>query len=162
MYLWLVTLHVFAAMVWIGGTVFLVLVGAPALRDVEPEALRDRLFEAIGLRFRYVGWIAVGILVLTGAGLLRVKGWLSWQVMGSRDFWSLPLGHTLAWKLGAVAVMVVLSAAHDLALSPGRVQEAKASPDWPRRRRRLVLLARAGAIAAVVVVVFAVRLARGV
>lgn len=161
MYLWLVTLHVFAAMVWIGGTVFLVLVGAPALREVEPEALRDRLFEAIGLRFRYVGWISVGVLVLTGVGLLGVKGWLNARMMGSRAFWSLPLGHTLAWKLGAVVVMVGLSAAHDLALSPGRVEEAKRSPAWPRRRRRLVFLARAGALASIVVVVFAVRLARG-
>ncbi len=161
MYLWLVTLHVLAAMVWIGGTIFLVLVGAPALRGVQPESLRDSLFEAVGLRFRYVGWSAVGVLLVTGVGLLWVKGWLTMQVMGSRAFWSLPLGHTLAWKLASVTVMVGLSAAHDLALSPGRVAEAKALPEWPRRRRRMRIMARAGALAALAVVVFAVRLARG-
>ena len=116
-YLAVVTVHIFAAMLWVGGTLFLVIVGAPALRAVEPESLREQLFEAIGMRFRYVGWLAV-------------------------------------------AVMMALSAVHDLALSPGRVREAKAAPDWPRRRRRLVLMARAGALAALVVVVAAVRLAR--
>ena len=38
---WLsVTVHVLAAMLWLGGTFFLAAVGAPVLRKVEPPALR--------------------------------------------------------------------------------------------------------------------------
>jgi hypothetical protein len=39
-----VTIHVLAAMLWLGGMFFLGIVGAPALRSVEPPPLRQRLF----------------------------------------------------------------------------------------------------------------------
>ena len=54
-----VTIHVFAALLWLGGMFFLAAVGAPVLRRVEPPALRAELFRfmlallllAVGLRF---------------------------------------------------------------------------------------------------------------
>ncbi|HPV77375.1 MAG TPA: hypothetical protein PLX31_20905, partial [Gemmatimonadaceae bacterium] len=62
LYFTLVTLHILAAVTWIGGVLFIALVGAPALRTVEPPSLRTALWEAIGLRFRTVGWGAVILL----------------------------------------------------------------------------------------------------
>ena len=47
-----VTVHVLAALFWLGGMLFLGLVGAPVLRAVEPPALRQRLFHDLGMRFR--------------------------------------------------------------------------------------------------------------
>src|SRR5690554_4486628 len=43
-----VTLHVLAALLWLGGMFFLAVVGAPVLRKVEPAALRARLFQELG------------------------------------------------------------------------------------------------------------------
>jgi copper resistance protein D len=159
-YLTLVVIHVLAAMVWIGGMTFLSVAGAPVLRRVEPESLRTQLFEALGLRFRYLGWTAVALLLATGLWMLSLRGWLTWQVLGRRAFWGTPAGTAFAWKLSAVAVMIVLSAVHDVAFSPGRVRALEALPGWPRRRRWLVLSARAAAVAAIVVVIAAVKLVR--
>src|SRR5678815_1418459 len=39
-----VTVHLLAAFVWLGGMLFLGLVGAPVLRGVAPAALRQQLF----------------------------------------------------------------------------------------------------------------------
>lgn len=160
MYLTLVTLHVLSAMVWIGGVLFLALVGAPALRRVEPPELRARLFEEIGMRFRYVGWGAVTILLVTGTWIMQLRGWLAWGLLSNPDFWRGATGTALGWKLGLVTVMLVLSLWHDVALSPAKARELAQRPDGAAVRRRLVLLARLGGVAAIGVVIAAARLAR--
>ena len=69
----LVTIHVLAALLWLGGMLFLGVVGAPVLRAIEPPALRQRLFNELGRRFRTIGWIAIATLVVTGVLLLRAR-----------------------------------------------------------------------------------------
>lgn len=159
-YFSVVTLHVLAAMVWIGGNAFFALVGAPALRRVEPASLRVQLFEAMGTRFRYVGWVSIVLLVLTGLAAMSIRGWLRRDVLLDARFWATPTGTALMWKLISVGLMVVLAALHDVLLSPARWRERGASPEWANIRRRLVLLARAATLVAVVVVAAAVRLVR--
>jgi copper resistance protein D len=79
-----VTIHVLAAMLWLGGMFFLGIVGAPALRSVEPPPLRQRLFQELGSRFRRIGWLAIAVLVTTGVFNLYFRGWLHWNgVLGS-------------------------------------------------------------------------------
>jgi putative copper resistance protein D len=157
-----VTLHVLAAMLWLGGMLFLGVVGAPVLRAIEPPALRQRLFQELGLRFRSVGWWAIATLLVTGTVNLHYRGWLHWDgVLGAPAFWRTGTGHALAVKLGAVAVMLAVSLRHDFVLGP---RAGRATPGSPRAlalRRRAALLARANALLGVVVVVAAVRLARG-
>lgn len=160
LYFTLVTLHILAAITWIGGVLFLALVGAPALRTVEPPSLRTALFNAIGMRFRWVGWGAVIVLLLSGTWLLWYRGWLAWSLLSNRAFWGTGVGLALGWKLGMVTLMLVLSLVHDVALSPSKARELDARPDGAAIRRRVVLLARFGAIAALGVVVAAVRLVR--
>lgn len=156
-----VTLHVLAALLWLGGMFFLAAVGAPVLRKVEPAALRARLFHDLGLQFRRVGWVAIVVLVVTGAVNLHFRGVLSWAVLGSASFWALPYGKSLAWKLVAVATMLVVSALHDFVLGPRASAAAPGSAEAIRLRRQAARLARANAIVGLVVVVAAVRLARG-
>lgn len=155
-----ITVHVLAATVWIGGNMFLALVGAPVLRKVEPPQLRTELFNAIGMRFRYVGWASVAVLVATGVLATQQRGWLRLDLLTSPAFWSTAAGSALAWKLSGVVVMLLLSAMHDVLLSPARARALEGTAGWDRVRRRLVLLARAGTLVAVLVIVAAVRLAR--
>ena len=157
-----VTVHVLAALFWLGGMLFLGLVGAPVLRAIEPPALRQRLFHDLGMRFRSAGWVAIGVLVVTGVLNLHFRGWLHWGgVLGSAAFWRTPTGHALAAKLAAVAVMIVVSVVHDLVLGPAAGRATPGSPEALGLRRRAALLARANALVGVVVVAAAVRLARG-
>lgn len=157
-----VTLHVLAAMLWLGGMLFLGAVGAPVLRAVEPAELRQRLFHLLGLRFRTVGWVAIAVLVLTGVVNLHYRGLLRWEgVLGSAAFWGTGLGRALAWKLASVAVMLLASAVHDFALGPRAGALAAGTPEALRLRRQAALLARGNALVAIVLVMAAVRLARG-
>lgn len=157
-----VTLHVLAAMLWLGGMFFLGVVGAPVLRAVEPPALRQRLFQTLGTRARDVGWWAIAVLLVTGVANLHFHGWLHWDgVLGSTAFWRTGTGHALALKLLAVTAMLVVSITHDFILGPRAGRAAPGSPAALGMRRRAALLARANALIGVVVVIAAVRLARG-
>src|SRR5665647_975936 len=88
-----VTIHVLAAFIWLGGMFFLALVGAPVLRAVEPVALRQVLFDQLGRRFRSVGWITIGVLIVTGIANLHFRGLLHAQaVWANSAFWRSPWG----------------------------------------------------------------------
>jgi uncharacterized membrane protein len=155
-----VTLHVFAALLWLGGMFFLAVVGAPALRAVEPPALRQQLFQALGTRFRAAGWVAISILLVTGTFNLHFKGWLHWSVLGDAAFWRTGVGHALAVKLAAVTYMVVASAVHDFIVGPAAGRARPGSPEALRLRRRSAWIARTEALFGIVLVIAAVRLAR--
>jgi copper resistance protein D len=156
-----VTVHLLAALVWLGGMFFLALVGAPVLRKVEPPEFRSRLFNDLGERARTAGWVSIGILIATGLLNLHYRGLLSWSVLGSETFWFGPMGRALSWKLAAVLVMLVASAVHDFILGPRAGTLPPGSPERERARRWSALLARGNAVVGVLLVYWAVRLARG-
>lgn len=157
-----VTIHVLSAMLWLGGMLFLGVVGAPVLRAIEPAALRQRLFQELGLRFRSVGWIAITVLVTTGVIMLGLRGLLHWSgVFGSAAFWRTGFGMALAAKLTAVVTMITVSAVHDFFLGPAAGRATAGSPEAAALRRRAALLARANALIGLLLVIAAVRLARG-
>ena len=157
-----VTIHVLAAMLWLGGMFFLGVVGAPLLRAIEPPDLRQRLFQAIGERFRTAGWSAIAVLLVTGAVNLHYRGLLRWEgVLGSRSFWLTSLGVALGVKLLSVTTMIVVSAVHDFIQGPRAGRAAPGSPESIRLRSRAALLARVNASVGVLLVAAAVRLARG-
>lgn len=161
LYLANVTVHILAAMFWLGGMFFLGLVGAPALRAIEPAAVRQRIFHQLGVRFRGAGWWAIGILLVTGTLNLYFKGWLRAEILGSSTFWMSPVGHALALKLLGVTAMVVVSSIHDFVLGPSAGRATPGSPLAISLRTHAAHLARLNAILGVVVVVAAVMLARG-
>ena len=163
-----VTVHVLAALLWLGGMLFLGAVGAPALRAVEPPALRAQLFHAIGVRFRRVGWACIAVLVATGTANLWFRGWLRADAdapLFDAAFWATGTGHALAAKLAAVSVMLAASAVHDFVLGPragalGRAAGGMHATAAAATRRRAALLARINALVGVGLVAAAVRLAR--
>jgi copper resistance protein D len=157
-----VTLHVLAALFWLGGIFFLGVVGAPVLRSVQPPAVRQALFQQLGLRFRTAGWGAIAVLVATGLVALHYRGLLHWSgVLAAPAFWRTPLGHALAAKLVGVLVLIAGSLVHDFVLGPAAGRAPAESTGALRLRRRAAWLARLNALVGVGVVVAAVRLARG-
>jgi copper resistance protein D len=156
-----VTVHVLAAMLWLGGMFFLAAVGAPVLRRVEPPSLRADLFRQLGEQFRLVGWGAIAVLVATGIVNLHYRGLLSAKLWADARFWGTPLGTALGWKVGAVAVMIAVSGYHDFIAGPRASREVPGSPAAIAARRRAAWLARINAVVGVILVIAAVRLARG-
>ena len=188
LYQLLVFLHVVAALVWIGGLFFMAGVGAPVLRTVEPVETRVALFRALGLRLRWVGWGALLALLLTGTGILHLRGWLQGDLLGDPAWWGSPVGRALGWKLAMVGVMVILALGHDLlegrrdrrggpghlgprplsdpgGPEPGSTQPVAGAsrvapaPSW--HRPLATWMARGSAGAALLLVYWAMRLARG-
>jgi copper resistance protein D len=157
----LVFLHLVAALTWLGGMLFFALVGAPALRTVEPASLRARLFREMGLRFRAVGWGAIGVLVVTGTAILYLRGMLAWSLLSDVAWWRAPQGTALAWKLVSVALMLGLSAWHDFVAGPRAGRPELSRPERERARRRTALMARANAGVGLFLLYWAMRLARG-
>ncbi len=155
-----VTLHVLAALLWLGGMFFLAVVGAPALRGIEPPRLRAQLFQALGSRFRTAGWVAISVLLVTGTLNLWFRGWLHWSVLGSASFWRTGTGTALGVKLAAVTTMITLSAIHDFILGPRAGRATPGSPESARLRKLSSWTARIEALVGLVLVVAAVRLAR--
>jgi uncharacterized membrane protein len=160
-YLVNVTVHVLAAMFWLGGMFFLGLIGAPVLRALEPATLRQRLFNEFGLRFRTAGWIAIVVLVTTGVLNLWFRGWLRWDaVLGSAEFWSSEPGRVLAIKLLAVIAIVIIAAVHDFILGPAASRLEPGSEAALLSRQRAAWIARINALIGIVLLVAAVWLAR--
>lgn len=155
-----VTLHVLAALLWLGGMFFLAVVGAPVLRDVEPS-LRADLFRRLGTRFRTVSWWAIGVLLLTGVANLYLRGVLRWVFLGSRDFWTGRYGQVLAVKLACVVIMLVLSVLHDFVWGPAASRVEAGSPKAIKLRRLSSWVARINILLGLILVLAAVRLARG-
>ena len=98
-------LHLVAALTWIGGMLFVALVLVPVTRRIEDPALRRRLVHTVGVRFRAVGWIAIGLLLATGLANI----WLRPELLTLTRFWV---------KIGLVAAAIVLGALHDFVLGP--------------------------------------------
>jgi uncharacterized membrane protein len=128
--------HLLAVVTWVGGMLFIALVLVPVTRRLEDAALRTRLVQAAGRRFRTVGWIALAVLVATGLGHLAVRP----------ELLAAPRFHV---KAALVAVALGLSAIHDFVLGPraGRpdaTPAARRRASWLARLNVLVALAIAG------------------
>ncbi len=104
---------------------------------------------------------AIAVLLVTGVLNLHFRGLLRGGVLGSPVFWASRYGQTLAWKLAAVAAMIVASAVHDFVLGPMASRLPPGTPAALRMRSRAAWLARINALAGIGLVSAAVRLARG-
>jgi putative copper resistance protein D len=162
LYLLSVYLHIVAAIFWLGGMLFLAVVALPAVRQLDNPAARARLLMVVGRRFRNYGWLAIGVLLITGVG--NTLGRWGLGVLGSGAFWSSATGRIFTAKLVLVAGMIVLSAVHDFALGPRLTALGRAVPADPRLaelRRQTVRLARLELGLGLAVVALAVVMVRG-
>jgi putative copper resistance protein D len=110
------TVHLLAAIVWVGGTVALVFVAVPPVQQLQGEA-RARLLREFGRRWRPIGWSALGVAVVTGIALAaRAHAFDS----APNDFdW------VLAVKGALVGLLVAGAYLHDFVLGPGLAQQVR-------------------------------------
>ena len=110
------TVHLLAAIVWVGGTVALVFVAVPPVQQLEGEA-RARLLREFGRRWRPIGWSALGVAVATGV-ILAVR---------AHAFDSAPTDFdwVLAVKGAFVGLLVAGAYLHDFVLGPGLARQVR-------------------------------------
>jgi uncharacterized membrane protein len=128
-------IHVLAAITWIGGMLFIALVLVPVARRLDDPVLRTRLIQDLGVRFRTVGWIALGLMIATGLGNLWYRPYLL-QASGFHA------------KLGLVVVALAVSVLHDFVLGP----KAGRPGAPPAARRRASWVARVNVVTALAIV----------
>jgi uncharacterized membrane protein len=158
-----VYLHILGAMVWVGGMLFLSLVVVPVARRLPPGE-RAQLLDAIGRRFRVVGWSCVALLIVTGIINSGYRG-VTWGSLASGAILDTSFGRLLCLKLALVGAMVVVTALHDFVLGPRSTRALVASPDAATSaagRRAMRWLAVLGLLLALLVVAVASMLVRGV
>lgn len=112
-------IHLIAATFWIGGMLFLSLVAVPLLKKDSDPSSAQRGFINQARRFRTLVWMALTLLVITGAILLPNHVDLS----GSLAAWP----SVVLLKLLLVLLLVVASLAHDKFLAP-KVRTLKRKP----------------------------------
>lgn len=138
-------LHLMAAVVWIGGMVFIAGVLNPLLRERLAPEIRLPLLREAGRRFLWVEWGAFAVLLATGLWKLSQRG--PWSQAFDGDW-----GNVLAVKLSLVAFAAVLSVLHSLVWGPRLASVAPGSTDHARLTRRLVIGSRVGIVLALAVV----------
>ncbi|MDF0642458.1 MAG: hypothetical protein P0111_00385 [Nitrospira sp.] len=153
----LISLHIGAAVTWIGGMLFLSLVLAPLLRQADDPSSVKVLFGAAARRFRLVVRLAIVVLIGTGPLLLEARG-LSITEPSS---WPIVL-----WvKLTLVGLLLLFTLLHDLLVGP-RVLRIGSQPTaaWTAQDRFLLsasrLVPRLALLTALAVLVAAALLAR--
>ena len=113
----LLTVHLLAAIVWVGGTIALVFVAVPPIQRLQgPE--RAALLRELGQRWRPLGWSALGVAVATGVVIAQ----------RAHAFDGAP--RSFDWVLAVKGVLVGLLVAgaylHDFVLGPGLARQARA------------------------------------
>jgi uncharacterized membrane protein len=162
-YLLSVWLHILAAATWLGGMLFLTLVLVPVVRRPAYRSAAGELFHLTGARFRWVGWICFGLLILSGTFNLIYRG-VTWDDVFSSAFWLGAWGRILGTKLLLVATILLASAYHDFVIGPQATLAWRKDPRGARSqslRRQASLIGRINLIAGLVVVILAVMLVRG-
>ena len=126
--------HLLSAMIWVGGTIVLVFVGVPAIRQLEGEA-RATALRTLGRRWRPLGWSAMGVAILSGLWLTDRHGGFDEQALDT-DF-----DRTLMLKSALVVLLVVGALFHDFVLGPRLQRQLReGSAEAPTTRKRLVLV----------------------
>lgn len=157
-----VWLHILAAVTWIGGMFFLVLVVVPWLRRGD-RAKAAAFLRETGVRFRDVGWTCFAILLVTGTFNLWVRG-VRWPDLIDPVWLSSPFGSAVAWKIAAFTAVVAVSAWHDFRLGPKAALAVERDPhgaEAERLRRLASKVGRLNVLLALALVAFAVIIVRG-
>ena len=163
LYILAVWLHILAAVTWIGGMFFLVLVVVPWLRGGGGGIDAARFLRETGRRFRNISWVCFAIVVTTGSYALWMRG-VTFASFANPDWLASSFGRLVLLKLTVFATVIVVSLVHDLVIGPRATTAITADPRSDvaaTLRRRASLLARANVLMALVLVAIGDLLVRG-
>ena len=123
-----VIIHLLAAAIWVGGSVVLVFAGVPAIRTLEGEP-RGRAMRELGLRWRPLGYSALGVAILTGVVLAA----------HDRDEARSPFDTVLWVKVALSVALIAVSYLHNYVYGP-RLQREIREGQPERTRPTLVVV----------------------
>lgn len=159
LYLSLLIIHVLSAVLLVGGRVFAVTLLMSAFRKsgLAPTAA---FLAKLGRSARFYFWHLLGLLILTGLGLLHVRGTGLEALFGSA-----PFAHVFWTKMAILALSIVASALADFKLQPQLVRKMEAGA--PTEETGVIMgklnrLTRVNLILAILIVMMGVLLSKGI
>jgi len=141
--------HILAAMLWIGGMLFLVLVLVPFLRTIPDPARKLEIYDIVGRRFSMWGWVALGILILTGPVILYYLHGVAPLDLLKPATYTATFGAILGFKLIFVMMAIAISAFHDFYIGPAAVNK-------PTLATAARIIGRVNFILAIIILILAV------
>lgn len=158
------TIHVLAAIIWLGGMLFISLVLVPSLRKLDPPTKRTEILSVTAKRFSLVSWLAILVLLVTGV-INAVNHGITIDLISSGRLFSSHFGIILTLKVFLVLIMILISAVHDFILGPKLIRLTELQrPDQDsakliaKKRKFVSWLARINAFIGIIVVACAVML----
>ncbi len=130
-------LHLLAAITWIGGMIFILLILLPVLRPSLPAVQRTLLFARVGRRYATISWVSLAILVVTGYANAERRQ-VPWSRMTEYSY-----GETLHMKLTLVGFVIPITLFHAFYFGKKmeqvaeRVAEIGETPELAAERRKL-------------------------
>ncbi len=144
-------IHLFAAVVWVGGLFFYAMVLRPSLAEIDPGNAR-RLSQIVWMRFRAIGIACLLLLLLSGL-------WLTTQILGGISiqdaFVSTPYRRILGIKVALGLVSVCIGTWAGFVLAPRLVAALEARDEAQARTtgRLITVLTIAGFVLGVAITV---------
>lgn len=163
LYLLAVWLHILAAITWIGGMFFLVLVVVPWLRGGGGGVDAAKFLRETGMRFRNIGWICFAVLLVTGSFALWMRGVRPGSFVDA-DWLASSFGRIVLIKLTVFVTVIAISFIHDFRVGPAATTAIAADPASAATaalRRRASRLARMNVLLALLLVALGDLLVRG-
>ena len=111
--LFVLWIHVIAAVTWVGGNLILAMVIVPHFRQSLPPVERIKLLMQIGKRFEPVVWGCIGVLFFTGI----VNIFFSVDITSPTPI-SDAFMRTLLIKIGLFFVLIILTVLHSMIFAP--------------------------------------------
>lgn len=111
--LFVLWIHVIAAVTWVGGNLILAMVIVPHFRQSLPPVQRIKLLTQIGKRFEPVVWGCIGVLFFTG-----IVNIFSSVGITSPSLISDAFMRTLLIKILLFFVLIILTVLHNMIFAP--------------------------------------------
>ena len=168
MYQAAVIIHILAAITWLGGTFFLLMVLIPLARgNIESLAQGMALVRQSAQRFLPIAWASIFLLAVTGIFLATDHWSVSVkEFFGGGDYFSPHFIKVLRVKTILAAMVIILILFHDFVLGPwvmNRLEAARGTDETPPTipgRKMILMIARVNLLLVLAIICLAVILIR--
>lgn len=149
--------HIVSACLWIGGMLFLIVAFIPGIRK-HPDKVN--LIFSVSSKFRVAGFVALGVLLLTGIIQLEYRG-VQWTL---EYFTATTFGRIAGLKILIFILIILVSLVHDYFLGSRAIKAWRNQPGEGRTTRLRMysrLLGRLSFLLALLAAFLGILLVRG-
>ncbi len=148
-------------MVWVGGTIFYVIVVISVVRLPEFSEVRLPLIQKTALQFRKISYYLFVIFFISGMFLLSYKGYLNFD--SNLEFWTQGVGRMISIKVILFFLLLFSSLYHDFFTGPRTFLYAKTNHQlYEKFRKRSALFGKVNLLISILIAILGILISRGI